>query len=233
MLNHINKLTIARIGALKNVIFILIIFLWVNDGWSQSRMYASAGLTRTNGGPWNIFKDYSQAPGTPYFDFEFDKKLVGPIHFAAGVSYLGIGYSSDDKFFGSAIDFQASYLAIPVLARWNFRNRNYLYLDVGFCPFYLLRANLKEEIDQFNTEKVVEGNISRYSTRLLYYMKLQGSIALSRLKLSAFWIIPFDGQYVTKDLHRYWGLNKEQSTYLTGSDYLPGYYGIKAGFRIK
>ena len=181
----------------------------------------------------NLLKDYSQVLGYPYFDLEYEKKLVGSLHLVTGLSFLSTGYSSDDKFFGSAIEFQASYLALPLLARWNYKNRNYLLLDLGLHPYYLLNANLTETIDQFDGEKVVEGNITQYSARILFGVKLQGTIAINRVILSAFAMVPFQGQTVTRNLDQHWGLNKEQSTYLLNNDYLPLIFGVKTGYRIK
>jgi hypothetical protein len=203
------------------------------DCRSQSRLFISAGVTRSSGGPLNLLKDYSQALAYPYFDLEIEKKLVGSFYLVTGLSYLSTGYSSDDKFFGSAIEFRASYIALPLLARWNYRNRNSLLLDMGLHPYFLLNANLTERINQFNSEKVVEGNITEYSTRIFLGVKFQGTIAFGRLLLSAFWMVPFQGQTVTRNLDQHWGLNKEQSTYLLNNDYLPLLFGAKAGFRIK
>ena len=215
--------------------WILLAFLLIlaDPGWCQSRLYVSAGVTGSSGGPLNLLKDYSQLLGYPYFDLEYEKKLVGSLHLVTGLSFLSTGYSSDDKFFGSAIEFQASYLALPLLARWNYKNRNYLLLDLGMHPYYLLNANLTETIDQFDSEKVVEGNITQYSARILFGVKFQGTIAINRLILSAFAMVPFQGQTVTRNLDQHWGLNKEQSTYLLNNDYLPLIFGVKAGYRIK
>lgn len=214
-------------------VFLGLILILGSEGWTQSRWFVSAGVTGSSGGPLNLLKEYSQVLGYPYIDFEYEKKLVGSFHFVTGLSFLSTGYISDDKFFGSTIEFRASYLALPLLARWNYKNRNYLMIDMGLHPYFLLNANLTEKINQFNTEKVVTGNITRYSARILLSVKFQGTIAINRVILSVFAMVPFEGQTVTRNLDQHWGLNKEQSTYLLNNDYLPLIFGVKAGFRIK
>jgi hypothetical protein len=201
--------------------------------FAQSRLYLSAGVAGNAGGPFYCCKDYQQLFGHPVVDLEADTKIVGALHFLTGISYYQVRFSSDDRFFGSAIEYQGHYLAVPLMARLNYRNRNFLYGDFGVNPYYILHADLKESIYQWDGAKTVEGTISPYMNRLNISLKVQGTLAFNRILASVFFIQPFGGQPLSKDLNEHWGLNKQQSTFLQNDDVQGFVFGFKAGYRLR
>ncbi|MFC2124876.1 hypothetical protein ACFLU5_08700 [Bacteroidota bacterium] len=204
-----------------------------HNTYSQSRLYVTAGLTGSSGGPYYLFKDYKKRFGYEYVGIEWEERIVGSLYLLTGLSYYGMGYTSEDRFFGSAIEFRGSYVSLPLLARWNIKNWNTLYLDLGLSPSYLVHAHLEESIMKWDYPKSVVGDVTPHLNRLYIYSQLQGTIAIKRFLITGFIMLPFEGQITVKDLEENWGLNKQESTYLLNSDYLGRVYGFKIGFRVK
>lgn len=199
---------------------------------AQSRIYIAAGLATSYGGGYNALFAKIKTPG--YFEIEVDKKVLGSLSIVSGVSTFGVGYSSEDTGFGSQSSYQARFVSVPALFRWNIRNKNILLLDFGLSPYYLLNAHLEESIYKFGTIRTVEGDITPYSKRFFTGFKFQETLALNRLTISLFILAPFKGQSSIKDLPDHWGLNQQQSTYLIEGGYKDFVVmGLKAGIRIK
>lgn len=168
------------------------------------------------------------------FDIEYERRVVGSFNFMTGASLFNSGYEANDDSFSSTSHFKATYVAVPLLVRWNVANRNMYYLDIGLNPYYLVDANLTESISRFGNRLTVEGDITPYSNRLYYAAKFQMIILLNRFSLGWYFIFPAKGQTTLKNLDGNWGLNSQQSTYLLSngfSDYQ--IIGMKAGFRIR
>ncbi|MEQ1584872.1 MAG: hypothetical protein ABL895_03270 [Cyclobacteriaceae bacterium] len=217
---------------MKRGLIIIVCFLLMQKANGQTRMYVAAGLTTSYGGGYNALFAKIKTPG--YFDIELEKKILGSVSIVGGVSTFGVGYSSEDTGFGSQSSYQARFVSVPVLFRWNIRNKNFFFLDFGLSPYYLVNAHLQESIYKFGIKRDVEGDITGYSKRFFTSFKFQQTFAVNRLIISLFVIVPFKGQSSIKDLPDHWGLNQQQSTYLIEGGYKDFVVmGLKTGLRIK
>ncbi len=199
---------------------------------AQTRIYIATGLATSYGGGYNSLFAKIKKPG--YFDIEVDIKALGSVSIVSGVSTFGVGYSSEDTGFGSQSSYQARFVSVPALFRWNIRNKNIFLLDFGLSPYYLLNAYLDESIYKFGIKRTAEGDITPYSKRFFTGFKIQQTFAVNRLVISLFIIAPFKGQSSIKDLPDHWGLNQQQSTYLIEGGYKDFFVmGLKTGLRIK
>lgn len=206
--------------------------LLVQQANCQTRVYVAAGLTTSYGGGFNAM--FAQINKPVYFDVELEKKVLGSVSIVSGLSTFGVGYSSENTGFGSQSSYQARFVSVPILFRWNFTNKNSMFLDFGLSPFYLTRAHLQESIYKFGIKRDVEGDITQYSKRFFTSFKFQQTLAVNRLIISLFVIVPFKGQSSIKDLPDHWGLNQQQSTYLIEGGYKDFVVmGLKTGLRIK
>ena len=111
------------------------------NAFSQSKVYISAGLVGTTGGPDQLFRDYENMFGYKHISVDWEERIVGSFYLLTGLSYYDIGYKSESRSRGSAIEFKGSYLSVPILARWNVKNLNIFYLDLGLSPSYLVYAS--------------------------------------------------------------------------------------------
>lgn len=218
----------------------LLLMLVVNlTAIGQSKVYVAGGVSNIFGSGVNIF--LGQEGGLlkfnyPVLDIEYQTRVIGSFNFATGLSVITAGYNTTDDAFSSASAFNATYLGLPLMARWNAGNKNYLYIDFGMMPFYLARAHLKESFDKFsnNDPVVVEGDVTKYSNRLYYAFKFQMLVLMNRFYLGVYFVEPFNGQSTLKGLDGHWGLNSEQSTYLLSNGFSDfSIMGFKAGVRIK
>jgi hypothetical protein len=205
----------------------------------QSRMYVAGGLSNVFGSGVNIFLGEEGSLfkfNYPTFDAEYQTRVIGSFNFLTGVSLVSAGYETTDDSFSSASAFKATYVGVPLMARWNAGNKNYVYVDVGMLPLYLARAHLKESFDKFanNTPVVVEGNITPYSNRFYYAFKFQMLVLVNRFYVGLYLITPSKGQSTLKGLDGHWGLNSQQSTYLLSNGFSDfSIMGFKGGVRIK
>jgi hypothetical protein len=209
------------------------------DTCGQSKMYVSGGMSNVFGSGVNIFLGEEGSLfkfNYPTFDAEYQTRVIGSFNFVTGLSFVSAGYETTDDSFSSASEFSAMYVGVPLMARWNTGNKNYLYLDFGMMPLYLARARLKESFDKFanNEPVVVEGNITEYSNRFYYAFKFQMLILVNRFHVGLYLITPSKGQSTLKGLDGHWGLNSQQSTYLLSNGFSDfSIMGFKAGVRIK
>ncbi len=206
---------------------------------AQSKIYVSGGLSNVFGSGVNIFLG-SDSYGIKFnyaaFDAEYQRRVIGSFNFCTGVSLFTAGYETNDDSFSAASQFKATYLAIPLMARWNAGNKNLIYIDGGMMPFYLVSANLKESFDKFgnNNPVVVEGDITKYSNRFFYAFKFQMLVLINRVYTGFYIITPYSGQSTLRGLDGHWGLNSQQSTYLLSNGFSDfTVMGIKLGVRIK
>ena len=207
--------------------------------WSQSKIYLAGGMSNVFGSGVNIvlgdegsvFKFHY-----PTFDAEYQTRVIGSLNFTTGLSVVSAGYKTTDDAFSSASEFKATYLGVPLMARWNAGNKNYLYLDFGMMPLFLARAHLEESFDKFanNDPVVVEGEIAQYSNRFYYAFKFQMLLLINRFYVGLYLVEPSKGQSTLKGLDGHWGLNSQQSTYLLSNGFSDfSIMGFKAGVRIK
>lgn len=199
---------------------------------AQSRIYLSGGIATSYGGNLNTL--FASHQPELCADLEWERKITGSINLLTGLSTFGVGYMSNSSSFGSPSAFSSTYLAVPVLVRWNMGNKNFLYFDFGLQPYYLIKAHLKEHYYKFGEDRIAEGDITSYSNRLFAGAKFQETVAFNRLTLSLFIIFPFKGQTTIKNLADHWALNQQQSTYLESNGYSNfAVFGFKLGVRIK
>lgn len=205
----------------------------------QSKVYVSAGLSNVFGPGINILIGQEGSFfkfNHPALDVEYQTRVIGAFNFATGLSFFSAGYSTKEESFGSPSEFNATYVAIPLMARWNAGNKNYLYFDFGAVPFYLVTAHLRESFDKYgnNDPIVVEGDISKYSNRFYYAFKFQMLVLMNRFYAGIFIIAPSKGQSTLNGLEGHWGLNNQQSTYLLSNGF-SGFsmIGLKVGVRVK
>jgi hypothetical protein len=199
---------------------------------AQTRMFVSLGGSLSAGG--NATTKFGVS-GNLAGDVEWDKKVMGTLHVVTGISTFGVSYSSSNTSFGSYTSkFNAQYVGVPVMARWNVGNRNFLYLDMGLITYYLAYAKLTESIQKFGSTQTYSGNIAPYSNRLYIGFKVQFGFAINRLSISDFFIYQFKGQETINNLENHWGLNSQQSTYLISNGYSDfRVFGIKLSYRIR
>lgn len=205
----------------------------------QGKIYLAGGMSNVFGSGVNILLG---AEGSffkfnyPAFDGEYQTRMIGSFNFVTGLSVFSSGYKTTDDSFSSASEFSATYVGVPLMARWNAGNKNYLYFDFGMMPLYLARAHLKESFDKFsnNDPIVVEGNITQYSNRFYYAFKFQMLVLVNRFYIGIYLIAPSGGQSTLKGLDDHWGLNSQQSTYLLSNGFSDfSIMGFKAGVRIR
>ena len=97
---------------------------------AQTRYFISLGGSTSFGG--NVSTFYAKVPVCWSADLELDKKVFGSLYIVTGLSTFGIGYTaSKDIFTPSSSDYSARYVCVPLMARWNVGNRNFLYIDLG------------------------------------------------------------------------------------------------------
>jgi hypothetical protein len=216
---------------MKKALVLLLLFIVANT-FGQSRIYVAGGISTSIGG--NITTTFAGAPAQLSVDIEWQKKVAGSISFATGLSTFGTAYTTNTSSFGSQSNYKATYIAVPLLIRWNMGNKNIGYLDFGLQPQFLASAHLQESIDKFGTIKNAEGDITAYSNRLYIATKFQYSILINRLLIGLYIITPFTGQQSVKGLQDHWALNQQQSTYLLANGYSDYWvFGIRAGVRLK
>lgn len=218
---------------------LLLIVITSIPAWSQSKIYAAGGLSSVYGSGVNIilgdegnFFKFNY----PTFDVEYQTRVIGSLNFTTGLSMVTAGYKTTDDSFSSASEFNAVYVGVPLMARWNAGNKNYLYLDFGMMPLYLARGQLKESFDKFsnNDPVVVEGDIAEYSNRFYHAFKFQMLVLMNRFYAGVYLIQPPKGQSTLKGLDGHWGLNAQQSTYLLSNGFADfSMMGFKAGVRIR
>lgn len=205
----------------------------------QSKLYVAGGMSNIFGSGVNIFLGQEGSLlkfNYPTFDIEYQTRVIGSFNFATGISVISAGYNTTDDSFSSASKFNATYVGVPLMARWNAGNKNYIYLDFGMMPLYLARAHLKESFDKFsnNDPVIVEGDVTKYSNRFYYAFKFQMLVLMNRFYAGVYLIAPSKGQSTLKGLDGHWGLNSQQSTYLLSNGFADfSIMGFKAGVRIK
>ncbi len=200
---------------------------------AQSRVFVSFGGTTSIGGNFSTF--FATVPTCWSADVEWDKKIIGSLHVVSGLSTIGVGYSaSEDLFTPSDSEYKARYLAVPIMARWNVSNRNFMYVDLGINTLYLAEAHLHESKSKFGTLRDYEGNIAPYLNRFYQSAKFQFTFAVNRFTGSIFMIFQFKGQDTINNLPDHWGLNAQQSTFLNSNGYSDFFLGgFKLGCRIR
>jgi hypothetical protein len=215
---------------------VIILFLLGSRCSAQSKFYLSVSKMAVSPTGTNLLFGTNYVFKFAYFnfDFEYQRRILGSFSTVAGVSVFNAGYNVKEIGFSSQSHFKATYVAMPLMGRWNPRNRNTFFLDLGLVPFYLLNAHLQESVDQFNTVRTVEGGIAKYSNRLYFGFKFQTLFQVNRYHIGFYFFAPFHGQRSLKGLENHWGLNAQESTYLL-SEGLRNYYaiGLKAGMRIR
>ncbi len=214
---------------------LLCILLSTSHAFSQSKLYISGGVSTIFGSGANIFlgSDFALKFNYKTLDVEYERRVIGSFSFLTGASLFNNGYQTTDDTFSSLSEFKATYVAIPLMARWNVGNRNIYYLDFGLSPYYLTNAHLTESITRFGSTLTVAGDITPYSNRFYYASKIQMLVLLNRFSIGGYFLFPAKGQSTLKGLEGNWGLNNQQSTYLLSngfSDYQ--IIGFKAGWRI-
>jgi hypothetical protein len=216
---------------MKRQLIIFIIFGTSVMLLAQSRLIVSGGGTLSLGGGFNQYTSTERGHGM--IEVEWDKKILGPIHSSVGLSYFRTGYFSDETAFGSMSRFRGNYMALPILARYNITNKNYLYLDLGLNPFFLVNATLEEGITEFGQFRSVKADITKYSGRLFMGYRFQFTQAFNRFSISGFIIWQGKTQSAVKGLQDHWAFNQEQSTYLQGNGFSNFWMGgCKLGIRI-
>jgi hypothetical protein len=198
---------------------------------AQSRFIVHTGGTLSAGGGFN--QVFASERGHVMAEAEWDKKILGPIHSSVGLSYIRTGYFTEENAFGSMSRFRGNYIALPLLARYNITNKNYLYLDLGLNPFFLVNATLEEGITEFGQFRSVKADITKYSGRLFMGYRFQFTAAFNRFSISEFIIWQGKNQSAIKGLQDHWAFNQEQSSYLQGNGFSNFWMGgFKLGIRI-
>ena len=164
---------------------------------------------------------------------EYEKRAIGAINFLTGLSFLSATYELTSVFAEIESKYRGNFVLLPLMARWNVKNKNFCVADVGIMPFYLLDANLNETTLKFGNPYNVHGDITRYSKRLYFAYKFQLSFLINRFSAGLFLMIPFKNQNALDGLEDHWGLNAQQSPYI-GSNGFSDFYsvGLRVGVRL-
>jgi hypothetical protein len=218
----------------KPILLAACIFLFfVVNTEAQTRYFISLGGSTSFGGNTSTF--FAKVPVSWSADLEVDKKVFGSLYVVSGLSSYGIGYTaSKDIFTPSSSEYSARYICIPLMARWNVGNRNFLYIDFGLNTMYLAHAHLHESQNKFGSTRDYDGNIAPYMNRFYQSIKFQETFAFNRFSISLFIVAQFKGQQAINNLADHWGLNAQQSTFLNSNGYSDFFIGgFKLGCRIR
>ena len=199
----------------------------------QSRVYVSGAWAHVITPPL----DFRYANEHKYFsaNIEYEKRAVGSFYLLSGLSVFNTGYRTpaETAGFSNYSDFRGLYLGVPLMARWNGRNKNLYLVDVGIVPYFLLDADLTERMEKFGTPVSFEGDITRYSQRIYFACKAQVLWLVNRFIVGGYLFLPLKGQSTLKGLDKHWGLNVHQSSYLENNGFSDFYIiGVKIGARI-
>ena len=224
-----------RFEIIKGIVTCVCLFWGSLPALAQSRIYLSVGTAGSSPVSRQSVSDQrATSSAQPTLELEFEKKIIGSVCLLTGLSTFGVSYSNDYGPPGSVSRFNARYLAVPLLARWNIRNRNSFYFDIGIQPYYLLDAHLEESITRFGDLRTAQGDITAYSNRFFMSTRFQVTKAFNRINISFFVFSAFAGQSSIKDLADHWPFNEQQSTYLISEGYSSLLVlGLKVGVRIK
>ncbi|MBS1507479.1 MAG: hypothetical protein JSS79_12600 [Bacteroidetes bacterium] len=202
---------------------------------AQSRMFVTAGISTSLGGNLSTFT--AKVPAVASLDVEWDRKVMGSLYAVYGVSTYGVGYSTThDLFAPSDSEYSARFISVPLMARWNVSNRNFLYIDFGINTSYLAQAHLHESFQKFSNVGLqdYDGNIGPYLNRFYQTLKFQETFAVNRFIFSIYMIAQVKGQNTINNLSDHWGLNVQQSTFLNSNGYSDYFLlGFKLGCRIR
>lgn len=199
---------------------------------AQSRVRVGLGFSSSTGGSLATY--FASSPATLFAEIEYEKRLAGSISLVTGATFFGAGYVTEESSFGSASKFNASYIGVPMLMRFNFGNKNLACMDFGLQPYYLVNAQLEESITKFGEQRTYSGNITEYSNRLYVGLRFQGLYMINRIMLGFVITTPFSGQTTISTLSSHWPLNQQQSTYLGSNGYSDFFmYTFKVSYRIK
>lgn len=216
---------------MKRQYIIMILMIASPSLFAQSRFIVYGGGTVSSGGGFNQFDATER--GHPLAELEWDKKILGPIHSSIGLSYFRTGYYAQETAFGSMSRFRGNYIGMPLVARYNIANKNYMYVDVGLNPFFLVNATLEEGMTEFGQFRSVKADITRYSGRLFMGYRFQFTMAFNRFSISEFIIWQGKNSSPIKGLQDHWAFSQEQSTYLQGNGFSNFWLsGVKLGIRI-
>jgi len=217
---------------MKRLIIIWLFVFVTGFASAQSRIYISGGISTSLGG--NLATFDATHPAAWSADLEWQKKLAGSVSVVTGISAFNVSYVNDSTTFGSVSKFNAIYVGVPLIARWNFGNKNLFYMDLGFQPYYLVDAHLTESVIRFGDVRTVDADITSYSTRLYASIKFQQVFAFNRVILAIYIVFPFAGQSPVGNLADHWPINLQNSTYLLSNGYSDFFiFGLKTGIRIK
>lgn len=222
------------IARYKCIFLVASVFLFpLVETRGQTRYFVSLGGSTSLGGNSSTF--LAKVPVSWSADLEIDKKVFGSLYVVTGLSSYGIGYkASKDVFTPSSSEYSARYVCIPLMARWNVGNRNFLYIDFGLNTMYLAQAHLHEAQDKFGTTRSYDGNVAPYMNRFYQSIKFQETFAINRFTFSLFIVAQFKGQQSINNLADHWGLNAQQSTFLNSNGYSDSFIGgLKVGCRIR
>jgi hypothetical protein len=214
----------------------LVAFAFHQSVTAQSKIHVAAGVADVT-----VFGSLSTLTEKGLFEFgyksvdlQYEKRIVGSLNALTGLTLFTAGYETSSFFFGAQSKFQGTFVAIPLMVRWNIINKNAFYIDVGLLPVYMVNARLKESIYRFNSLYTVEGNITKYCDRFSFATKFQMTVPFNRFHFSFYMQAPLSSQSGVKGLEKHWKLNSQQSTYLLSngfSDYI--IMGANLGVRIR
>lgn len=222
-------------GKVERVLVVCALLLFPILGSAQSRMFVSTGISTSLGGNLSTFT--AKVPAVWSLDVEWDRKVMGSLYAVYGIGTYGVGYSTThDLFAPSDSEYSARFISVPVMARWNVSNRNFLYIDFGINTSYLVQAHLREAYQKFSNvgSQSYDGNIGPYLNRFYQTLKFQETFAVNRFTFSLYLIAQLKGQNTINNLSDHWGLNVQQSTFLNSNGY-SNYFllGFKLGCRIR
>ncbi|MBS1977166.1 MAG: hypothetical protein JST46_07325 [Bacteroidetes bacterium] len=217
---------------MRRAIVILSILLCAWGAIAQSRIRMGLGFSVSSGGSFSTY--LASTPITPFGELEYEKRLAGSVSLVTGATFFGAAYTTTESSFGSGSKFNAYFIGVPMLMRWNFGNKNLVCFDFGIQPFYLVNARLEETITKFGDTRTYSGDITQYSNRIYVGPRFQIQYMINRLMVGFSVTIPFGGQSSISTLTHHWPLNQQQSTYLGSNGYSDFYItSVKLSYRIK
>lgn len=213
---------------------ILLMILYPVCTYGQSKLYVSSEIGRVHIREPSLlqlmssFQTLHMSAG-----IEYERRLAGAFNFITGLSASSLSYHQIPDQVVNRSSFRATFISLPLLARWNAGNKNVWMADAGLISLFLANAFLDESTVKFGNPVNVRGDITGYSQRLLFAYRFRLSFLINRFSAGLFLTLPLKGQSTIKDLQSTWGLNSQQSPYIGSNGFSNFYYmGINVGVRI-
>jgi len=223
------------------ILFFLLILIGVNAR-AQIKYYGFAGVSQST-----IIKnssaEFTKGLLAYQIGIEAQIKVISASNILTGLNFyqtnFGAGPYFDDERYGIVVfdkdfEYKANYIGVPILYRLNYKNRNFLFLDLGWVPSYLLRGNLRESVIGTGINMTGDFDITRYSQKFILPFKIQLSIAYQKFTFTSFMMRLNESNVIPETFVNNWPVSPQFSTYYASKGMTKfRIIGFKIGYRIK